>query len=254
MSKALTAVNHQASAALVKQAKLFAELPAMLLDKMQQDFHVISWSKGQYINAELLSQYFYVLLEGQVEFKKVNGETAREASVDVFYPGDSFDVMVLLDGKPHEVIIAPLNTVRLLSVPIETMRQWIWTYPEVNNQFLPYLAQKMREHEQRATSLVLHDTSTRLSRLLLKHIQKIKRYHGEQHCEHKQHLVNGLNDETLARMVGSVRQVVNKQLRHWQAQGILDKKRNQLIIKDLQALEQEAHFSEQLARAKTLAT
>ena len=252
MSKALIPVSHQANAALVKQAKLFAELPQVLLEKMQRDFHVTTWHKGQYISAEILMQQFFVLLDGQVELKKVHPETAREATVDIFYPGDSFDVMVLLDGKPHEVIIAPLNTVRLLSIPIETMRQWIWTYPEVNNQFLPYLAQKMREHEQRATSLVLHDTSTRLSRLILKHIDKINSYNGAQDCEHNQHLVNGLNDETLARMVGSVRQVVNKQLRHWQAQGILEKKRNQLIIKDLQALEQEAHYATKYAQAQLI--
>ncbi|KGJ87356.1 Crp/Fnr family transcriptional regulator [Colwellia psychrerythraea] len=252
MSKALIPVSHQANAALVKQAKLFAELPQVLLEKMQRDFHVTTWHKGQYISADVLMQQFFVLLEGQVELKKVHPETAREATVDIFYPGDSFDVMVLLDGKPHEVIIAPLNTVRLLNIPIETMRQWIWTYPEVNNQFLPYLAQKMREHEQRATSLVLHDTSTRLSRLILKHIDKINSYKGAPDCEHNQHLVNGLNDETLARMVGSVRQVVNKQLRHWQAQGILEKKRNQLIIKDLQALEQEAHFDTQYGQAQLI--
>jgi biotin operon repressor len=44
--------------------------------------------------------------------------------------------------------------------------------------------------------------------------------------------VNGLTDETLARMTGSVRQVVNKQLQHWKKEGIIDKKRNQLNIKD----------------------
>jgi hypothetical protein len=98
---------------------------------------------------------------------------------------------------------------------------------------------------------VLHDTSTRLSRLILKHIDKINSYNGAQDCEHNQHLVNGLNDETLARMVGSVRQVVNKQLRHWQAQGILEKKRNQLIIKDLQALEQEAHYATKFGNTKS---
>jgi len=247
MSTALVKVGcGQASAALIKQATLFAPLPSALLEKLQLSFKVIEWKKGQYINAKRLTEYFYILLDGQVEFKQVNFDTAREANVDMFYAGDSFDIMVLLDAKPHEVIIVPLMTARLLSVPIETMRHWIWTYPDLNNQFLPYLAQKMRDKEEQATSLILHDTSTRLSRLILKHVKKSVDYRGTKKCAHCDHLVNGLNDETLARMIGSVRQIVNKQLRHWQAQGILDKKRNQLIIHDLEALAREAHLTQKL--------
>jgi len=244
MSTALvTSTQKKVSATLIKQATLFSQLPPALLEKLQQSFHIVDWQKGQYVNAKLLTQQFFILLTGQVEFKQVNPDTAREASVEMFYTGDSFDIMVLLDGQPHDLIISPLANSRLLSVPINTMRQWIWTYPELNNQFLPYLAQKIRDKEQQATDLILYDTSTRLSRLILKHINKAANYNGAKNCAHCDHLVNGLNDETLARMIGSVRQIVNKQLRHWQAQGILEKKRNQLIIHDLEALKREAHLA-----------
>lgn len=43
-------------------------------------------------------------------------------------------------------------------------------------------------------------------------------------------------------MVGSVRQVVNKQLQYWRSQGIINKKRNQLIINDLDAIYKEANI------------
>jgi CRP-like cAMP-binding protein len=139
------------------------------------------------------------------------------------------------------VIISPFVALKLISLPIDTMRQWLWTYPELNKQFLPYLASKMREQEDLATSFALHDVSMRLSRILLKHIDKIKAYTGKSENEFKSHLISGLSDELLARMVGSVRQVVNKHLLHWKGQGILNKKRNQLLINDLHALEKEAN-------------
>ena len=50
-------------------------------------------------------------------------------------------------------------------------------------------------------------------------------------------------------MTGSVRQVINKQLQHWKKEDIIDKKRNQLIIKDLEALEKEAKYTQNLANA-----
>lgn len=234
------------SPVLVKQANLFADLPAKLIEDFQQEFQLNEWHKEDYINCDILTKRFFVIIEGQVEIKQSNPETGREATLDMLYAGDCFDLMVLFDDQPHHVIISPLTTVKLLSVKLATMRHWLWTYPTFNQQFMPYLAKKMREKEQQASSVVLHDVTTRLSRIILEHINKIKFYTGRKEDEHKAHLVNGLTDETLARMTGSVRQVINKQLQLWKKQDILDKKRNQLIIKDLEALEKEAKYTQAL--------
>jgi len=242
-------VNHlpqKANPVLVKQADLFADLPAKLIEDFQQEFQLNEWHKGDYINSDILMQRFFVVINGQLEIKQSNPDTGREATLDMLYAGDCFDLMVLFDGQPHEVIISPLTSVKLLSVTLETMRHWLWTYPEFNQQFMPYLAKKMREKEQQACDLILHDVTTRLSRIILKHINKIKFYSGNKEEEHQHHLINGLNDETLARMTGSVRQVINKQLQLWKNKGTLDKKRNQLIIKDLEALEKEAQYTQKL--------
>lgn len=246
MQKDVIHLPQKASPVLVKQANLFADLPTKLIENFQQEFQLNEWHKGDYINSNILTKRFFVVLEGQLEIKQSNPDTGREATLDMLYAGDCFDLMVLFDDKPHDVIIAPLATVKLLSVTLETMRHWLWTYPEFNQQFMPYLAQKMREKEQQTSSLVLHDVTTRLSRIILQHINKIKFYTGYKAEEHQHHLVNGLNDETLARMTGSVRQVVNKQLQHWKNEGTIDKKRNQLIIKDLEALEKEAQYTQAL--------
>ncbi|MEH6384102.1 MAG: Crp/Fnr family transcriptional regulator [Colwellia sp.] len=249
MNKDVTHLPQKASPVLVKQANIFADLPTKLIEDFQQEFQLDEWHKGDYFNPALLSQRFFVVIDGSLEIKQSNPETGREATLDMLYAGDCFDLMVLLDDQPHEVIVSPLTTVKLLSVKLSTMRHWLWTYPEFNQQFMPYLAKKMREKEQQASSLVLHDVTTRLSRIILEHINKIKFYTGTVEAEHQHHLVNGLNDETLARMTGSVRQVINKQLQHWKKAGMLDKKRNQLIIKDLEALEKEAKYTETLSNA-----
>ncbi|RKZ60386.1 MAG: hypothetical protein DRQ44_12795 [Gammaproteobacteria bacterium] len=76
----------------------------------------------------------------------------------------------------------------------------------------------------------LYDTVSRLSRVILKNIDLINTYTGATQDEHKSHLVSGLSDELLARMAGSVRQVVNQHLQYWKQQGVIDKKRNQIKI------------------------
>jgi CRP/FNR family transcriptional regulator, cyclic AMP receptor protein len=249
MSQDVPQLPQKASPVLVKQATIFGDLPAKLIEDFQQEFQLNEWHKGDYINSDILTKRFFVLIEGQLEIKQSNPETGREATLDMLYAGDCFDLMVLLDDQPHAVIISPLTTIKLLSVRLATMRHWLWTYPEFNQQFMPYLAKKMREKEQQASDLVLHDVTTRLGRIILQHIKKIKFYTGKKEQEHQYHLVNGLSDETLARMAGSVRQVINKQLQLWKQAGTIDKKRNHLIIKDLEALEKEAKITQNLANS-----
>ncbi len=229
---------------LVQQSQFFSSLPLALQNEMARQFKLEEWPRNTSIDPAILLRRFYTLLDGQIEMKRYNPENGREITLDVIYPGDSFDVVCLLDNKPHQVVIAPLSNIKLMWVPIEIMRKWLWTYPELNRQFLPYLASKIRDQENLSSNLALHDVSTRLSRLILKHINRITSYRGDQQQAHNHHLINGLSDEVLARMVGSVRQVVNKQLQHWKSQGILNKKRNEIVINDLDALYQEAGYTE----------
>lgn len=245
-------VPQKANPVLVKQANIFADLPPELIEDFQQEFQINEWHKGDYIDSEILTKRFFVVIQGQLEIKQSNPETGREATLDMLYAGDCFDLIVLFDDQPHEVIISPLTTVKLLSVKLATMRNWLWTYPEFNQQFMPYLAKKMREKEQQVSNLILHDVTTRLGRIILEHINKIKYYTGAKEEEHQYHLINGLNDETLARMAGSVRQVVNKQLQLWKKQGIIDKSRNKLIINDLESLKKHAKYTQTLPNSALL--
>jgi len=244
MSDKLPTVSNNVSSTLVRQSRFFASLPAKLQAEMSHQFRLEQWKKNDSIDPAVLLARFFTLLDGQIEMKRSNQDSGHEITLEIIYPGDSFDVVTLLDNKPHDLIISPLSDLQLMSVPIGVMRKWLWSYPQLNQQFLPYLADKIRSHENLSTSLALHDVSTRLSRIILKHINKVNAYTGAQQDEHQYHLINGMSDEVLARMAGSVRQVVNKQLQHWKSQNILDKKRKQLIINDLGALYKEANFTE----------
>ncbi|MBC8211491.1 MAG: Crp/Fnr family transcriptional regulator [Gammaproteobacteria bacterium] len=237
------ATDQALNTALARQPGFFNKLPLALQAEMAAHYKLEKWKKGSFVDPGWMMQRFYTVLEGQIEMKRSNPDNGREVTLDLLYPGDSFDVITLLDHQPHELQIIPLTRSQLMSVPIEMMRKWLWTYPEMNQQFLPYLARKMRDQENLSTSLALHDVTTRLSRIILNQINRISSYAGDQQQAYQHHLINGLSDEALARMVGSVRQVVNKQLQHWKSQDILQKKRNQLVIKDLDAIYRAANVT-----------
>lgn len=288
-----------ADANFAQQSQFFAELPPTLLADMSAQFRQEVWAKNHYISPQILQQRFHIILDGRLEIKRSNPETGRELTLDVLQAGDSFDVITLLDDQPHEVTLSPLSKLVLLSVPMATMRQWLWTYPALNRQFMQYLAQKMRAQEDLSSSLVLQDVATRLGRLMLNHLYQvppqsqqspvnpttrppakmeanrsqtalmpalstlrganpqtnlqttphntagkvashtptaIPRYHPP--------VIKGLSDEMIARMIGSARQVVNKQLQQWKSEGVIDKKRNQLIIHDVETLREVAQLDD----------
>lgn len=206
-------------------------------------FKMETWDKDSYINQDTLMNKFHILIQGRIEMMRINPDNGRSVTLDLLQPGDGLDIITLLDEKPHEMFFSPVEELRLISVPIKKMREWIWQYPELNKQFMPYIAKKLRAQEDKTTDFALHDTVTRLSRILLTNLNQKFDYKGKQQNEHRQHLVSGLSDEMLARMVGSVRQVINQHLQHWKQDGVINKTRNMIRINDLQALFDDAGYT-----------
>ena len=94
----------------------------------------------------------------------------------------------------------------------------------------------MRSLANLAGDLALHDTETRLARLILRHAQ-------QKESGQPLRLIHNLSHESLAEMIGSVRVVVNRQLQHWQREGVVVTRRGELIIKELETLLKKAlHF------------
>ncbi|MFQ5642602.1 MAG: Crp/Fnr family transcriptional regulator, partial [Thiogranum sp.] len=188
-----------------------------------------------HLDPVIFQERFYLLIEGRLEVMRINPQTGRSITLYILGPGDGIDTVTLLNTQPHEVAPVALDDVALISVPIDAARDWIDRHPEFNRNFLPYLGEQMRRMEDLATDLALHDTMTRLARLILRHVapQHPQSADGKFHLK----LIYDLHDEALARMVGSVRQVVNRHLQHWRRQGVLHRHRFHTEVAELESLQ-----------------
>jgi len=216
------------------RSPLFADIAESLLDDMLSLLRRDTWRRGVQLSPDIFQERFFLLIEGRLEVMRINPQTGRSITLYILGPGDGIDMMTLLNTKPHEIISLALDDIALISVPIGAARDWIDRHPEFNRNFLPYLGEQMRQMEDLATDLVLHDTMTRLARLILRHIvpQHSPADDGMYHLK----LIHDLHDEGLARMVGSVRQVVNRHLQQWRKQGILHKQKFHMEVAELEAL------------------
>ena len=171
-NKTIIATPAPLSRKLIQQSHFFSSLPEKLVNEMMQDFKAERWAKNSFIDRHLLQHRFFLLLEGRIEVTRTHPETGRSVMLDLLHPGDGFDIITLLDGEIHDVVLSPLEELKVISIPIEKMRNWIWNYPELNRKFMPYLAKKIKDQEDKTTDLALYDTITRLSRIILKNTDK----------------------------------------------------------------------------------
>lgn len=220
---------------ILNRSPLFEGLADTLLDDMLTLFRRDTWRRGVQLDAAIFQQRFYILIEGRLEVMRINPHTGRSLTLFLLGPGDGIDLLTLPGRQPHAINPVALDDVSLISVPIQTARNWIDDHPEFNRKFLPCLGEQMRQMEDLAVDLALHDTMTRLARLILRHI---KTDHPQsRQSTYRLQLIHDLHDETLARMVGSVRQVVNRHLQHWRKQGVLHRTRFQTVVTELETLQ-----------------
>ncbi len=216
----------------LKKSPFFSDLSDEEIEGMLRGFRQESWKKRSSLPPMQVQERFHVLLKGRIEMIKIDPETGRAFTVSLLKPGDVFDVITLLDGKTHDITVQALDEVMMLSVPMATVREWIDQHPAFNRTFLPYLGKQMRTFETLAADLALHNTVTRLSKLIVQHAGS-----GDECFDRRKNpvrLIHNLSHEALARMAGSVRVVVSRHIQHWKAQEAIGLRRRKRALRDLE--------------------
>jgi CRP-like cAMP-binding protein len=208
--------------------ELFSAVPRTIIEDINRYGKIVEFYKNMpAMSYEDTLHYFYFIIEGRIKVYQYNFEGNKEQTIKILSRGDMFDVIVLLDDKPHEVVTHAYEDTRALRVPMETVRQWVDTNTEFRKLIFRYIAQQMRDLEELATDLSLLDTSTRFIKLLLKHFDPKTA---------KLRLIHDLPHEEIASLIGTVRHVVNRHIQELKRDGSLEVERRKLRLADLSKL------------------
>jgi CRP-like cAMP-binding protein len=221
----------------LQSASLFRGVDEEMMEEILSHFIPMTLPKKSVIASWQTVESFFVIIGGRVKVSRIDPETGREYTVFLLSRGDAFDVISLLEGKEHDVTIEAVDELQLLKTSMKTARDWLDRHPEFNKNFLPYLGKKMHALEDAAADLALLDTTTRLARLILHHVDAKSDGPAERYAVR---LIDDLSHETLAQMIGSVRKVVNLDIQKLKKENIIEASRGKLLVKDLQALAQKA--------------
>ena len=221
---------------VLEKSILFSYLDEPTLQAMLSIYRRETWTKGAHMPFKLTTELFTVIISGRMELTRINPKTGRQITLFTLAAGDAFDVITLLDGTEHDIEPVALEPLETITAPIVKVRQWIETHPAFNRAFLPYLGEKIRRLENLSADLALSDTITRLAKLILQ--QAVPDVRLFEDNEKRPPLINTLSDEAMARMIGSVRVVVNRHIQDFIKMGLITTTRDELVVRDLEKLQE----------------
>ena len=217
---------------LLKETLLFKQMDNELFEEALSHLFPLCLPKKTIIEPYQTQKYIFIIVKGRVKVSQTNHE-GREYIISLLATGDLFDIITFLDEKQHEVIVETIDETVLLKTNIEFAKKWLEIHPEVYKNLLTYLAKQMRELEENAVNLSLYDTMTRLSKLILKNTDNdginVKN-------------IDDLSHETIAKMIGSVRKVVNLNIQKLKREEVINYSNRKLTIKNLKKLIKIAEF------------
>ena len=207
---------------------LFQDLTDAAIHDMLRHMRRERWQKhAQVMPASDTAERFYVLSAGRVRIEAEHPANGRAVTLYLLAPGDGHNLTTLFDGQPHHVLAEALDAVEAVSAPIGLWHTWMRQYPTLRRAMVRAAAVRLRELTELAEDLALHETSARLAHLLLRHIDDERSSDS---------LLHGLVHEDIARLIGSVRVVVNRLLNRFKQEGIIATEAGHIHITDLQAL------------------
>lgn len=205
----------------------FTSLSQDELDRVESDLMERSYDRGELLFLEGDPCFgLYVVKSGMVRVFKSSPE-GREQVLLVARRGDSFNDIPVFDGGTNPASAATLQSSTVLIIPKETVLSIIETCPPALH-ITSFLASRLRHLATLAGDLSFRSVIGRLSKVLL----DTAVIEGEASDPPR------LTQDEMAAMVGSVRDVIGRALRHLEKEGAVQIERGRIVVRDPDRLKQ----------------
>ena len=208
----------------------------LVLQEVQKSALIVKNRKDLYfkkgedpLSSENTLKYFYFVMSGKIKIYDIDFETSKEQTLYMLSHGDMFDVVSLLDKKPNQYISEVLEDMHVIQVPLADVEQMILDDAKFRQYFYHYVASQLKSMENLAVSLSFYDVYQRV-------LQLFARFTKTTDGESKLQVINNLNHDDLASMVGTVRKVLNRSIQRLKKDGIIEVSRKNIHIKNFQKL------------------
>ncbi len=175
----------------------------------------------------------YVIVAGRLKAITTGGD-GRQAALSIMGPGEVFGEVAVLDRQPRSATITALESCELLIIQRNDFFRYLRKSPQVAIKLLEVLAGRLRRLSVRVEDSTFLDLPGRLAKQLLRLADR----YGKRNTAGGVRISLKLSQQELGDLVGVTRESVNKQLRTWVAEGLVEQEKGgYLTLVDPAALE-----------------
>jgi len=179
-------------------------------------------------------QSMMVILNGTVRVS-LPGPRGKGVILDDLPAGELLGEVALLDGKERSADATALTRCELVVLERRDVVAFLEKRPDICLKLLELMCARLRKSDQRMSDIAFLELSVRLAKVLLDRISPTGRAGAKSKLS--------LSQTELANMINATRENVNRCLRNWKRQGILDLDERWIVVLQRDALGAIAGYS-----------
>lgn len=173
---------------------------------------------------------FFVLRSGRARIYRT-GLDGREQILRLLAPSDTFGEVPVFDGGANPANVEAMDASEVLFISTSVFMDVIARHPDVAFALLRHFARRLRSFTELVEQISLQTVQNRLARYLYFTAR-------EEGVETAEGVVvpRSITQQDLAALVGSVREVVSRTLKVMEDDGLVEVRRREFLVPDLNAL------------------
>lgn len=223
---------------ILSRVPIFAELTPSQLAFLSQRIVVKQYAPGELVFAEGdACAGLYIVEKGHIRiFKSSPG--GREQVLSIDGPGSSVAELPVFDGGAYPASGSAAGEATLLLLRKQDFQALCLAHPEVALKVLKVVGSRLR----RLVGIIEELSFTTVRRRLASYLCRLAQ-DGKRTAEGIE-ITLPANNQELAAQIGTVRELVSRNLSRFQQEGVLKVDARSVVVRDLAALEAELQSSE----------
>lgn len=223
----------------LEKVPLFADLTAQELESLARRAVLRRYRPGEWLFAEgEPCEGLFVIESGEVRIFK-SSPAGREQVLGIETAGNSLAELPVFDGGAYPASAAALTDVTIHYIPKQDLRAFCLEHPQVALKVLKVVGGRLRHLVGVIEELSFATVRQRFATLLL----RLARSKGERTGRGVEFTLPATNQE-LASQLGTVRELVSRNLGSLQAAGVLRLEGRRVIVPEIKRLENETAAEE----------
>lgn len=171
-----------------------------------------------------------IVSRGKVRIFKIS-VNGREQVLAIEHPGDTVTEIPVFDGGSYPVSAVAIEDTEIAFISRHQFQVFCLEHPEVSLRMLVVVGRRLR----RLVGTIEELSFTTIRQRLISTLVRLAQSEGKQ-TERGLEFQLPSNHQELANQLGTVRELISRNLRRLQAEGLLEVESRRIVIKDMKAL------------------